>query len=59
MPAPIITASKRVRSPTSIAVSASEPIGPETPPIVARPSTVAAKFIATKGRSSCGCSQGR
>jgi hypothetical protein len=41
-----------VRSPTSISVSAPEPIDPETPSMVARPSTVAAKFIATNGRSS-------
>jgi hypothetical protein len=33
-------------------VSALEPIGPETPSIVARPSTVEAKFIATNGRLS-------
>jgi hypothetical protein len=47
-----------LRSPASIAVSVLEPIGPETPPIDARPSSVTAKFIATNGRSSCACSQG-
>jgi hypothetical protein len=59
VPAPIITASKRLRSPTSISVSVSEPIGPERPSIVARPSRVTTKFIARKGRSSRVCSQGR
>lgn len=40
-------------------VSVVEPIGPETPPIAALPSTVAAKFIATNGRSAFAASQGR
>jgi hypothetical protein len=47
VPAPIITASTLVRRPTSICVSASLPIAPERPWIVARPSSVIAKLVIT------------
>src|SRR3954451_14430486 len=52
VPAPIITASTRVRRQTSISVSDLLPIGPERPCSVARPSTVTAKLVTTYGRSS-------
>jgi hypothetical protein len=44
VPAPIITASTRVRRRWSISVSVSLPIGPERPEIAARPSKVVTKL---------------
>src|SRR5215212_1722162 len=52
VPAPIITASATDRRPIRRSVSVLDPIGPERPPMVARPSTVRAKFVITYGRSA-------